>query len=76
VHAADGDRLLLELDDGVGVAGTQDVLAESAPRGGGTGLAAFDFLLGLVSWCGGDAVLVSGIVSRIVAFPNLPLSYL
>jgi hypothetical protein len=61
VHAADGDELIVELDAGVGQARTQDVLAEAAAGGCGAGLTTFG-LFGR----GSDAVLVSGIVSRVV----------
>jgi hypothetical protein len=55
VHAADRNEVVVELDDGVRVAGAQDVLAESAACRRRARLAAFDLLLGFFWRCGGDA---------------------
>lgn len=75
MHAADGDELSVELDAGVGQARAQDVLAEAAAGGSGTGLTTFG-LFGR----GSDAVLVSGIVSSVLseilhAIGNAALSF-
>jgi hypothetical protein len=59
VHAADSDLLIVELDDRVGVARAEDVLAKAAAGSCRACLAAFD-LFGGRGW---DLKLVSGNVS-------------